>query len=179
VGAGFWPQGPLSPGTAVHVALSDATADAAIVSPSTGGLLRHGLELDRCAAGAVLSGPESDAPGLDEALRLVLDAALRLAVVNADDPACLELARAGAAAPLCLVTADPGHAAVRAHRAAGGCAVVQEADRGPVTLHEAGRVVARSPTAPTRWAGFAVALARGLGVGAHIIESELRRPERP
>jgi cyanophycin synthetase len=164
-------EGRLTPPTAARTVLLDPIADAAVIEAPARHIRDLGLGLDACDASAVLSvRPDSD---VEPALRAVLEAATRLAVVNADDPGCLRLAQAGGLARVCLVTTRADHPAVDVHLDGGGCAVVQEQAAGPVTLHDGGRVVARFRTSMP-WARFAVALAHGLGVSAQDIAVGLR-----
>ena len=161
-------EGPLSPPTSLRTALLDPTVDAAVLAASPGRIRNRGLGLDLCEVAAVLNVPaRRDAARV---LELVLGAATLLAVLNADDPACRALASA-AITRVCLVATD---ADVSEHAAAGGCAVIQHRPEGPITLLDGGDVVARFASAPTRWAGFAVALAHGLGVDVRHIEEALR-----
>ena len=165
-------EGPLSPPTSVRTVLLDPTVDAAVLEASQGRIRNRGLGLDACEAGAVLNAPSQGDAG--RALELVVGAATRLAVINADDPACLGLAPAARGARVCLVTNDADHPKVIEHADAGGCVVIQHREEGPITLFDGGGIVARFAVAPTRWAGFAVALAHGLGVDEARIEEALR-----
>ena len=165
-------HGPLSPPTALRTVLLDPTVDAAVLEASAGRIRHRGLGLDTCEVGAVLNVPTYS--GAARALELVPGAATRLAVLNADDPACLALATAAHVARICLVATDADGPEVAEHAAAGGCVVIQERKRGPITLLDGGGTVARFAVAPSRWAGFAVALAYGLGVDMRHVEEALR-----
>jgi hypothetical protein len=84
--------------------------------------------------------------------------------------------RGGAArvAPVCLVATDPGNPTAADHAATGGCVVFRHSPAGPIRLLDDGRTVARFAEAPTRWAGFAVALVCGLGPDLRHIEHALQ-----
>ncbi len=163
-------EGPLSPPTSIRTVLLDPTVDAAVLEASAGRIRNRGLGLDACEAAAVLNVPADGAA----ALELVLGGATGFAVLNADDPACLALAPAVRGARICLVATDADDPAVAEHAAAGGCVVVQGRKEGPISLLDDGGIIARFALAPTRWAGFAVALAHGLGVDVRHIEAALR-----
>lgn len=141
-----------------------------MLEASPGRVRNRGLGLDACAAGAVLTGPSY--PGALRPLELVIGAATGLAVLDADDPGCLALA-AAAQSRVCLVTTDADNPELVEH-AAGGGVVVRHRASGPITLLDGGDFVARFDHPPTRWAGFAVALAHGLGVDARHIDQALR-----
>ncbi|MGH3318469.1 MAG: hypothetical protein ACRDO0_20165, partial [Nocardioidaceae bacterium] len=94
--------------------------------------------------------------------------------LNADDPGCLALAPAVGVARVCLVAADPHNPRAAEHAAAGGCVVMQHREDGPITLLDGGGIVAQFAAAPTGWAGFAVALAYGLGLDVRHIEQALQ-----
>jgi hypothetical protein len=106
---------------------------------------------------------------LDAAQRLGLEAAGALAVVDGDDPRCVQLARDAGAERLCLIASTLDGPGVREHVAGGGCAVVlDDEDAGaPIALHDQGGLVARLPApeeVDPRRAMFAAALAHGLGL---------------
>ena len=164
--------GPLTTPTAARTVLIDPTVDAAVLEASPGRIRNRGLGLDACEVGAVLNAPAHGEA--DRALALVLGAATRLAVLHADDPGCLALAHTARVARVCLVTTDPDNPKAAEHAAGGGCAVVQHRADGPITLLDGGGIVAHFAVAPTRWAGFAVALAYGLGLDARHIEQALQ-----
>jgi cyanophycin synthetase len=164
--------GPLSAPTAARTVLIDPTVEAAVLEASPGRIRNRGLGLDSCEVGAVLNAPADDAA--DRPLELVVGAATRLAVLNAEDPGCLRLAAAARVARVCLVATDPDNPRAVEHAAAGGCVVMQHREDGPITLLDGGGIVARFPVASTRWAGFAVALAYGLGLDVRHIEQALQ-----
>jgi cyanophycin synthetase len=164
--------GPLSAPTAARTVLIDPTVEAAVLEASPGRIRNRGLGLDSCEAGAVLNAPADGEAS--RALELVVGAATRLAVLNADDPGCLALAPAARVGRVCLVAADRDNPRATEHAAAGGCVVMQHREDGPITLLDGGGTVAQFPVAPTRWAGFAVALAYGLGLDVRHIEQALQ-----
>jgi len=163
--------GPLTAPTAARTVLIDPTVDAAVIEASAGRIRHHGLGLDSCEVGAVLNAADGEP---DRALELVLGAATRLAVLNADDPGCLAVAAAARVARVCLVATDLDNPQAAEHAAAGGCVVIQQRKKGPITLLDGGGTVARFTVAPTGWAAFAVALAYGLGLDVRHIEQALR-----
>ena len=57
------------------------------------------------------------------------------AVLNADDPLCLQMADYTEASRLCYVTMNPGHALVKRHIQAGGQAWVLEQGSAQVQLY--------------------------------------------
>jgi cyanophycin synthetase len=166
-------EGPLSPPTSVRTVLLDPTVDAAVLEASPRRIRNRGLGLDACEVAAALNVPTDGDADTIRAVELVLDAATRLAVLNADDHDCLALATAARATRVCLVATDADNPKVAEHVAAGGCVVIQHLEEGPITLLDGGCIVAQFAVAPTRWAGFAVALAHGLGLDVRHIDAAL------
>ena len=127
-------KGDMTGPTSARMVLRDPTIDTAVLETARGGLLRSGLGFSRCNVGAVLN-VQADHLGikgidtldqLAEIKRIVVDVATDCAVLNADDPRCLEMANHTEAEHLCYVTLDPGHALVREHIRSGGQAAVLE-----------------------------------------------------
>jgi cyanophycin synthetase len=122
--------GPL----ATRMVLSDPSVDVAVLEIARGGLLRAGMGVRHCDVGAVLN-VKADHLGLRgigtleqlaQVKRIVIEVARDTAVLNADDPLCLEMADYADAKNLCYVTMDPGHELAREHIQAGGRGVVLE-----------------------------------------------------
>jgi cyanophycin synthetase len=120
------------PGGARRV-LADPDVEVAVLETGRGGLARHGLGFEKAEVGAVLN-VHADRAGLDgvetteqqaRLLRTVAEVAGYLAVLNADDPFCLQMAD-HAGAPFCYFTANPDHSLVREHVRHGGSAIVLE-----------------------------------------------------
>jgi cyanophycin synthetase len=114
--------------------LSDPGVDVAVLEVARGGLLRAGMGVRHCDVGAVLN-VKSDHLGLRgvgtledlaEIKRIVVEVARDTAILNADDPLCLQMADYTEAKHLCYVTMDPTHALVGEHIKAGGRGVVLE-----------------------------------------------------
>jgi len=125
---------------------------------------------------------------LAEIKRVPIEIADNAAVLNADDPLCLQMADYTDADTLCYVTMNPGHPLVKQHIRAGGQAfVLEEGMNGHmVTIYDAESHI------PLLWthlipatiegraihnvqnAMFAAALAYNLGVGLEDIRHGLR-----
>jgi cyanophycin synthetase len=82
--------------------LRDPSVDAAVMETARGGMLRSGLK------------------------RVPIEIATDAAVLNADDPLCLQMADYTEAKRLCYVTMNPSHKLVKQHINAGGQAFVLE-----------------------------------------------------
>ena len=180
---------------ATQMVLRDPTIDMAVLEMARGGLLRAGMGCQRCDVGACLN-VQADHLGLRgvdtledlaEVKRIVIEVAKDTAVLNADDPLCLEMADHSCAHHVCYVTMNPEHELVRAHIEAGGRAVVLEhVIQGHfITLYESG---SHMPLLLTRMipatldgramhnvqnAMFASAMAYSLGVGLEDIRHGL------
>jgi cyanophycin synthetase len=114
--------------------LRDPVVDAAVMESARGGLLRSGLGYRRCNVAACLN-VTSDHLGLRgidtleqlaEVKRIPIEIAQDAAILNADDPLCLQMADYTEAARVCYVTMNPSHALVKQHIRAGGEAFVLE-----------------------------------------------------
>ncbi len=117
-----------------QMVLRDPTVDLAVLETARGGLLRAGLGYRSCNVGAVLN-VASDHLGLAgidtleqlaEVKRIVVEVARDCAVLNADDPHCLQMGDHTKAARIAWVTMNPKQELVRQHIRAGGLAAVLE-----------------------------------------------------
>jgi cyanophycin synthetase len=126
--------GDMTGPVATRMVLSDPNVDVAVLEIARGGLLRAGMGVRHCDVGAVLN-VKSDHLGLRgvgtleelaKVKRIVVEVARDTAVLNADDPLCLEMADYTSAKHLCYVTMDPTHPLVGEHIRAGGRGVVLE-----------------------------------------------------
>jgi len=117
-----------------HMILRDPSVDAAVMETARGGMLRSGLGFSRCNVAACLniSADHLGLRGIDtiEQLAVVkrvpIEIATDAAVLNADDPLCLQMADYTDAQRLCYVTMNPSHGLVKQHIRAGGEAFVLE-----------------------------------------------------
>ncbi|MEE2886998.1 MAG: cyanophycin synthetase [Planctomycetota bacterium] len=141
-------EGDMTGPTAARMILRDSSVDVAVLETARGGILRRGVGYRRCTVGAVLN-VQSDHLGLRgidtveqlaEVKRTVVEIAKDTAVLNADDPLCLEMADHCTAEHICYVTVDNGHAIVKEHIRAGGRAVGIEQGIGGsmITIYDRG-----------------------------------------
>lgn len=172
----------------------DPTVDAAVLETSRGTLIERGLAFDACQVSACTN-VAADHLGVDgiETLdemavlkRLVVERAEEMAVLNADDPRCLNMAPHVRARRLCLVSTNPKNPAVAQHLNRGGSAVVLGPDEDWLTLCEraARTPLLRADEIPATWNGkaafnienalIAIAVARGMGVDIESIRAGLR-----
>ena len=122
--------GPVS----AKMILRDPSVDAAVMETARGGLLRGGLGYPSCNVACCLnvSADHLGLKGIDtleqlaEIKRVPVEVATDAAVLNADDPLCLQMADYTEAATVCYVTMNPGHPLVKKHIRAGGMACVLE-----------------------------------------------------
>ena len=184
--------GPVS----AKMILRDPSVDAAVMETARGGMLRGGLGFQTCNVAACLNiaADHLGLKGIDtleqlaEIKRVPIEIADNAAVLNADDPLCLQMADYTDADTLCYVTMNPGHPLVKQHIRAGGQAfVLEEGMNGHmVTIYDAESHI------PLLWthlipatiegraihnvqnAIFAAALAYNLGVGLEDIRHGLR-----
>jgi cyanophycin synthetase len=189
-------EGDMTGPIAAQMVLRDPTIDMAVMETARGGLLRAGMGYQKSAVGACLN-VQADHLGLRgvntledlaEVKRIVIEVAEGTAVLNADDPLCLEMADHSKAERVCYVTINPGHELVRAHIEAGGRAVVLEhgIQGHMITLYDGG---AHMPLLLTRMipatldgraihnvqnAMFASAIAYSLGLTLEDIRHGLR-----
>ena len=122
--------GPISS----QIILRDPSVDAAVMETARGGMLRSGLGFQTCNVACCLniSADHLGLRGIDtveqlaEVKRVPVEIATDAAVLNADDPLCLQMADYTEAERLCYVTMNPNHALVKQHIRAGGQAFVLE-----------------------------------------------------
>jgi cyanophycin synthetase len=114
--------------------LRDPSVDAAVMETARGGMLRSGLGFQECNVAGCLN-VASDHLGLRgidtleqlaEIKRVPVEIATDAAVLNADDPLCLQMADHTDAQRISYVTMNPGHPLVKRHIQAGGQAFVLE-----------------------------------------------------
>jgi len=126
--------GDMTGPTSAHMILRDPSVDAAVMETARGGMLRSGIGYGRCNVAACLN-VTADHLGLRgvetleqlaEIKRVPIEIAKDAAVLNADDPLCLQMADYTEAERLCYVTMNPSHALVKQHIRAGGEAFVLE-----------------------------------------------------
>ncbi|NIA27706.1 MAG: cyanophycin synthetase, partial [Desulfobulbaceae bacterium] len=126
--------GDMTGPTSAQMILRDPSVDAAVMETARGGMIRSGLGYRRCNVAACLnvSSDHLGLRGIDtleqlaEVKRVPIEIAKDAAVLNADDPLCLQMADYTDAARLCYVTMNPSHALVKQHVRAGGQALVLE-----------------------------------------------------
>lgn len=174
--------------------LLDPAVTAGVFELARGGLIKHGLGVDRVDVGAVLNVLDNHI-GLDgmnsredlaRVKSLVVRNARSMAVLNADDLLCLAMAE-NLQAPVCLVSERVDDIAIRHHLAAGGMAVTRE-DRGgspSIVLRGGGEVLGEMALMeiPATFGGrfrpavlnamFAAAIANGMHIGFEVIRSAL------
>ncbi len=122
--------GPIS----AQMILRDPSVDAAVMESARGGMLRSGLGFQECNVSACLnvSADHLGLRGIDtleqlaEVKRVPIEIAKDAAILNADDPLCLQMADHTDAATICYVTMNPSHPLVKKHIQAGGQAFVLE-----------------------------------------------------
>ena len=122
--------GPVS----AQMILRDPSVDAAVMEVARGGMLRSGLGFQKCDVACCInvSADHLGLRGIDtleqlaEIKRVPVEIAENAAVLNADDPNCLQMADYTDAARVCYVTMNPGHPLVKKHIQAGGQAFVLE-----------------------------------------------------
>ncbi|MFQ6004545.1 MAG: cyanophycin synthetase [Woeseia sp.] len=176
--------------------LRDPSVDAAVMETARGGMLRGGLGFQECAVAACLNvtADHLGLKGIDtleqlaEIKRVPIEIATGAAVLNADDPLCLQMADYTDAITLCYVTMNPGHPLVKQHIRAGGQAfVLEEGMNGHmITIYD------NESHIPLLWthlipatiegraihnvqnAMFTAALAYNLGIGLEDIRHGLR-----
>jgi cyanophycin synthetase len=176
--------------------LRDPAVDAAVMETARGGMLRSGLGFERCDVSACLnvSADHLGLRGIDtveqlaEVKRVPIEIATDAAVLNADDPLCLQMADYTDSKRLCYVTMNPAHTLVKQHINAGGQAfVLEQAMNGHmITIYDG------ETHTPLLWthlipatlegramhnvqnAMFAAALAYNMGIGLEDIRHGLR-----
>ena len=184
--------GPVS----ANMILRDPSVDAAVLETARGGLLRGGLGYQNCNVACCLN-VTSDHLGLRgidtleqlaEIKRVPIEVATDAAVLNADDPHCLQMADYTDARTLCYVTMNPSHPLVKQHIRAGGMAfVLEEGMNGHmITIYdtESSTQLLWTHLIPATIEGramhnvqnamFAAALAYNMGIGLEDIRHGLR-----
>ncbi|MGB5629732.1 MAG: cyanophycin synthetase [Woeseiaceae bacterium] len=114
--------------------LRDPSVDAAVMETARGGLLRSGLGFQECNVACCLNvtADHLGLRGIDtleqlaEIKRVPIEIARDAAILNADDPLCLQMADYTDAETVCYVTMNPSHPLVKRHIQAGGQAFVLE-----------------------------------------------------
>lgn len=122
--------GPVS----AHMILRDPSVDAAVMETARGGMLRSGLGFQTCNVACCLNvtADHLGLRGIDtleqlaEVKRVPVEIATDAAVLNADDPYCLQMADYTDAEKLSYVTMNSAHPLVKQHIRAGGQAFVLE-----------------------------------------------------
>jgi cyanophycin synthetase len=122
--------GPVS----AQMVLRDPSVDAAVMETARGGMLRGGLGYSYCNVACCLNvtADHLGLRGIDtveqlaEVKRVPIEVARDAAVLNADDPLCLQMADYTEAKILCYVTMNAAHPLVKKHIRAGGQAFVLE-----------------------------------------------------
>ncbi len=127
-------KGDMTGPMASHIVLRDPTVDIAVLETARGGIVRAGLGYTSTNVSACLN-ISSDHLGikgietleqLAEAKRVVVEVAKDVAVLNADDHLCLQMADYTKAKKVCYVTMNPSHLLVKEHINRGGMAFVLE-----------------------------------------------------
>ncbi|MEM7431140.1 MAG: cyanophycin synthetase [Pseudomonadota bacterium] len=119
---------------ASQMILRDPSVDAAVLEVARGGMLRSGLGFQSCNVACCLnvSADHLGLRGIDtleqlaEVKRVPVEIAKDAAVLNADDPHCLQMADYTQAERLSYITMNPAHPLVKKHIQAGGQAFVLE-----------------------------------------------------
>jgi cyanophycin synthetase len=127
-------KGDMTGPMASHIVLRDPTVDIAVLETARGGIVRAGLGYGSTNVSACLniSSDHLGIKGIDtleqlaEAKRVVVEVAKDVAVLNADDHLCLQMADYTKAKKVCYVTMNPGHLLVKEHINRGGMAFVLE-----------------------------------------------------
>ncbi len=127
-------KGDMTGPKAAQMVLRDPNVDVAVLETARGGIVRAGLGYNSTNVSACLN-ISSDHLGLRgvntleelaEAKRVVVEVAEDVAILNADDHLCLQMADYTKADRLCYVTMNPRHALVKEHIRQGGMAFVLE-----------------------------------------------------
>ena len=127
-------KGDMTGPASARMVLRDPSVDIAVMETARGGLIRSGMGYRRCNVAACLN-ITADHLGLKgintleqlaEVKRIIIEVAKDCAVLNADDPLCLQMADHTEAEYLCYVTTNSEHSLVREHIRSEGRAVVLE-----------------------------------------------------
>jgi len=174
--------------------LSDPAITAAVLETARGGLLQHGLYVDRCDVAALLNVEREQIGmhGIDSVeqmaalKRQVIDAARKTAVLNADNRPCRALIGEYPADRTTIFSLDPESEPVRRHLEAGGTAYCLDESQARIVRRQSGeaRTIISIADLPSSWGGVvrhnianamaAAALAEGLGIPFETIEAGLR-----
>ena len=127
-------QGDMTGPVSAQMVLRDPSIDAAVLETARGGMLRGGLGFSECNVACCLniSADHLGLRGIDtleqlaEVKRVPVEVARDAAVLNADDPLCLQMADYTEAARISYVTMNASHPLVKQHIRAGGQAFVLE-----------------------------------------------------
>ncbi|MBL4659297.1 MAG: cyanophycin synthetase [Alcanivoracaceae bacterium] len=127
-------KGDMTGPMASHIVLRDPTVDVAVLETARGGIVRAGLGYKSTNVSACLNiasdhlgiGGINTLEQLAEVKRVVVEVAQDVAVLNADDHLCLQMADYTKAKKVCYVTMNPGHLLVKEHIKQGGMALVLE-----------------------------------------------------
>jgi cyanophycin synthetase len=140
--------GDMTGSNAARMVLRDPSVEVAVIETARGGILRAGLGYRRSDVSACLNVREDHLGlrGVDtleqlaEVKRVVIEAATDTAVLNADDPHCLQMSGHVEADHVLYVTTNPSHELVRDHVRGGGKAVgLEEGINGHmITLYDKG-----------------------------------------
>jgi cyanophycin synthetase len=177
-----------------RLALRDPRTTAAVLETARGGILRYGLYLDRCDAGALLNvaAEQIGIDGVDTldqmaaVKRRVTDAARRAVVLNADDPRCAALIPAYDPRRVIAFATNPSRASAAQLLLTGGRAISVDPATGAIQLLRLGlpaESLVRIDEVPACFGGIAAhnvsnamaaaALAVGLGVAPYAIRGGL------
>ena len=135
-------NGDMTGPASARIVLRDPKVEVAVLETARGGMLRRGLAYRSCDVGAVLN-VQADHLGLKgvdtledlaKVKRIVAEIAKDTAVLNADDPLCLQMADHTRSEHLCYVTMNSSHPLVRDHIRAGGRAIVLEQGMGGMMI---------------------------------------------
>jgi len=127
-------KGDMTGPKAAQIVLRDPSVDIAVLETARGGIVRAGLGYQSSNVSACLNitSDHLGIKGIDTieqlavAKRVVVEVAEDVAVLNADDHLCLQMADYTKAKRLCYVTMNPRHALVKEHINQGGMALVLE-----------------------------------------------------
>lgn len=121
--------------TRAQIVVRDPQTSAAVVELAPGSIAVEGAGFDRCTIGVVTGLPETAAYGLApdiqyKLLGAILEATSELAILNAEDEACVSLMSRSGARRLCLVGRDLAMPRLAEHIGFGGIAVGIQAGGG-------------------------------------------------
>lgn len=127
-------EGDMTGPVSARMVLRDPFIDAAVMETARGGLLRGGLGYAKCNVACCLNvtADHLGLRGIDtveqlaEIKRVPIEVATDAAVLNADDPLCLQMADYSEAKKICYITMNASHPLVKQHILAGGQAFVLE-----------------------------------------------------